>query len=95
MRFGFASGLAMGADGCLYISDGGGNHCIRHLSAEGGVVSTVAGDPELELDEDGEEDDEAVPERGVADGVGCDARFSGTSGVRADPRGGARLVVRP
>jgi sugar lactone lactonase YvrE len=59
-QFNSPQGLALAADGTLYVSDGG-NACIRKVAPDG-TVSTLAGDPSLGA--------------AFHDGVGSAARFN-------------------
>jgi len=64
--FNAPSGIAVSANGVLYISDTG-NHLIRKL--ENGRVTTIAGSTS-------ETDDDGDPIGGFADGAGTDAMFN-------------------
>ena len=70
-RFGRISGMAMDADGTLYVADAG-NRLIRQISPEG-MVSTVAGDPLARIRVTGD-----------PDGKGKHAAFTRLSGLTLD-----------
>ncbi|MEO8383351.1 MAG: hypothetical protein ABI779_27090 [Acidobacteriota bacterium] len=70
-RFNFPSGVAVGTDGTVYISDAF-NHAIRRITTPGGSVSTLAG---------------SKPLRGFTDGTGTAARLHFPDGVAVDAGG--------
>ena len=72
------AGLALGADGRLYVADSG-NHVVRRLDPATREVITVAG---------------AAGEPGSSDGVGAAARLSGPEGLAAGPGGVLVVVER-
>jgi sugar lactone lactonase YvrE len=84
-RFYSPRGLAIGADGALYVADSG-NRTIRRIVLASAAVTTFAG---------------AAGATGVTDGTGADARLTSPRGLAAGPDGhlyladqGARTVRR-
>jgi sugar lactone lactonase YvrE len=71
-RFNTPSGVALGADGWLYVADTG-NHVLRRIALASGEVSTLAGSPDCAA--------------GWADGVGSAALFSEPIGLATDAAG--------
>lgn len=69
-RFNNPTGVAVGPDGTVYVADAG-NNCIRQLSRDGSLVSTLAG----------------AGTAGTADGTGPAARFRNPTGVAVDVAG--------
>jgi DNA-binding beta-propeller fold protein YncE len=70
-RFNAPSGLATDTKGNVYVADTD-NHAIRAIAANGGGVTTLAGQP---------------GEAGAADGTGTAARFNQPSALAVDPDG--------
>ena len=69
-RFNNPTGVAVGPDGTVYVADAG-NNCIRQLSRDGSLVSTLAGEGTA----------------GTADGTGPAARCRNPTGVAVDVAG--------
>jgi len=69
VRFNKPYGIAVDADGTIYVADCG-NNCVRQMSPDDGAVSTLAGD--------GKEG------AGFADGLGSTARFFTPGGLALD-----------
>ena len=70
-RFSSPKGLAVAADGSIYVADTG-NRAVRKVTAAG-VVTTLAGGYGLGY--------------GIIDGLGSNAQFSGVSGIALTPAG--------
>jgi serine/threonine-protein kinase len=69
-RFNNPTGVAVGPDGTVYVADAG-NNCIRQVSRDGSLVSTLTG---------------SVTD-GTADGTGPAARFRNPTGMAVDVAG--------
>jgi Gluconolactonase len=78
------SGLAIDANGNLYVADTG-NQRIRYIDLKAGTVTTVAGGGELSKDS-------AYVEGGYADGKAEDARFNAPRGIDVTPDGGLLIA---
>ncbi len=76
-RFNTPNGVAVDADGTLYVADSG-NHAIRMITADG-TVTTLAGSAQ------------GIP--GSADGALADARFNGPTGIAIDRSNGNLYVA--
>ena len=73
--FWFATGVAVDADGNVYVADSGANNTIRKISPDA-VVTTLAGRA-----------NGSVPAPGSEDGTGSAARFHQPNGVAVDVTG--------
>jgi len=71
-RFNRPLGIAVDADGTIYVADCG-NSCVRQVAPDDGAVSTLAGDGKKGT--------------GFADGLGLTARFYGPTALALDTHG--------
>lgn len=78
------SGLALDAEGNLFVSDTG-NQRIRYIDFKAGTVTTVAGGGELAAEK-------LYVEGGYADGPAATARFSSPRGLAVDNEGGLYIA---
>lgn len=78
------SGLAIDAQGNLYVADTG-NQRIRYIDLKAGTVTTVAGGGDLLKDA-------AYVEGDFADGKAVDARFNAPRGIEVTPDGGLLIA---